>query len=76
MEIKGVDKIAKASQSIVQKDMGTWLGVWYDFKTHTLYTTEEQSKLDDKSHAYVIGKMIRPNTEAEVMQMMKRWMHW
>lgn len=75
MEIKRVPEMVEASKAIVQTNMNTWVGVWYDYKTHSLYTTAEKCKLEDSAHAYAVGQMIRPNTEKEVREMVSRWAH-
>jgi len=75
MEINRTAEMAEASKAINQRNMNTWVGVWYDYKTHSLYTTAERNLLEDKNHAYAIGQMIRPNTEAEVRSMVRRWMY-
>ena len=73
MKINGAEAIAKASQAIKP---GETLGVWFDFKTHMLITTEERTSLEDKSHTYAIGQIVKPMTPERVMKMMHEWMHW
>ena len=75
MEIKRITEMAEASKAIEQKNMSTWVGVWYDYKTHSLYTAAEKTMLEDDTHAYAVGQMTRPNTEPEVTQMVRRWMY-
>ena len=75
MTINRVPEMAEASKVAEPKNMNTWVGVWYDYKTHSLYTTAEKVLLDDDSHAYAVGEMFKPNTESEITQMVRRWMN-
>lgn len=74
MTINRVKEIAEASKTIVQRDMCTWVEVWYDCKTHSLYTAQELKRKKKSPSVYMVGQMIRPNTEADVEQMVRRWM--
>ena len=75
MNVNRVEEMVEASKAIDPRDMSTWVGVWYDFKTNNLLTTSEKAERGDATHAYVVGQMIRPNTEAEVRDMVRRWMY-
>ena len=75
MIINRVEEIAEASKTIVQKDLCTWVEVWYDCKTHSLYTAQEMKKKKKSHSVYMVGQLIRQNTAEEIKQMVQRWMY-
>lgn len=74
MEIYGAEKVAKESQSIVQSNYRTWINIYYDYNTDTVMTERDyEENLEDKSRAYGVTQLIRPNTAEEIIKAVKRW---
>lgn len=74
MEIYGAEKVAKESQGIVQSNYRTWINIYYDYNTDTVMTERDyEENLEDKSRAYGVTQLIRPNTEEEITKAVKRW---
>ena len=77
MEIFGAERVAKASQGIVQSNWKTWISIYYDYNTDTVMTEADyEENLEDKSRAYGVTQLIRPNTAEEVIKAVKRWRHF
>lgn len=74
MQINGTQKVAKASQNIVQSRFATWMDIYFDYATNTVLTQGDYDRLADKSHAYGVTQLIRPNTAAEVEAAVRRWL--
>ena len=66
MKVKGADKVAKASERIVQRDRSTWVSVYYDCESKTVMTEAGYKRLKNKEWAWELTKLIRPCTAEEV----------
>ena len=74
MEIYGAERVAKESQNIVQSNYRTWINIYYDYNTDTVMTERDyEENLEDKSRAYGVTQLIRPNTAEEIIKAVKRW---
>lgn len=71
--MRGTETVAKASQSIIQSDRRTWVSIYYDYATDTVMTEAGYENLSDKSRAYNVTQLIRPNTAAEIEDAVKKW---
>lgn len=74
MKIRGADHVAKASQKIIPNKYTTWIDIYYDYSTGTVMTQTDYDKLADKSHAYGVTQLIRPNTADEIKDTVRRWL--
>lgn len=75
-KINGADKVAKTSQRIKQGDWGSWETIYYDMNTNTVMMFPDYMRLADKSRAYKVCKLIRPNTEEEVVEAVRQWLRF
>ena len=64
--MKGLKETAKKSKAIRQRDINSWLPIYYSFKTDTVYTSEGESR-------YFVTKLIRENTAEEIKETIERW---
>ena len=74
MTINGAAKVAGASERIRQRDYGTWENIYYDFKTETVMMAYDKIRLEDDSEVYKVCRLIRPNTEQEIIDTVKAWL--
>ena len=65
--MNGVDVVAKESQKIVQRDISSWITLYYDMQTDTVYTTKDKGRI-------FITRLIRPNTEEDIVNAVRREM--
>lgn len=70
--LNGVDKVAQASQNIVQKNRNTWLPIYYDIKNKTVLTEDDYKKLKDKTHIFKVTELIKPNTAEEIERVVNK----
>ena len=76
MEIFGAERVAEQSKKIIQTNYRTWVDIYYDYNTDTVMTEADYELLEDKSRAYGVTQLIRPNTAEEVIKAVKRWRHF
>lgn len=72
--IKGINEIANASKSIVQKNRSTWLDIYYDAKDNQVITKAQYELKDDKERCYFLTSLIRECSEKEVAVTVRRMM--
>lgn len=71
--MRGAETVAKASQDIIQSDQRTWIKIYYDYAADRVMTEDDYRSLHDKSSAYAVTELIRPNTEAEIADAVRKW---
>lgn len=71
MRFNGAESVAKASQSIDQRDTATWLTIYYDIFARTVLTAADLDKYPDASE---VTTLIRPNTADEITNAVRRWL--
>ncbi len=64
--MKGLKTVVKKSQHIEQTNWSSWLPIYYDFATDTV------SIRPTNNNCY-ITKLIRPNTEEDIIEAIERW---
>lgn len=64
--MKGLKETAKKSKAIRQRDISSWLPIYYNFKTDTVYTSEGEGR-------HFVTKLIRENTPEEIKETIERW---
>lgn len=64
--MKGLKEVSKKSQTIKQRDLESWLPIYYNFKTDTVYTSEGEGR-------HFVTKLIRENTPEEIAEAVERW---
>lgn len=70
--LNGVDKVAQASQNIVQNNRNTWLPIYYDIKNKTVLTEDDYKKLKDKKLIFKVTELIKPNTAEDIERAVNR----
>ena len=65
--MKGLKSVVKQSKKVVQRNMETWLPIYYSIKEDTVRTTE-------KPGYFLVTKLIRENSEAEIKEAINRFL--
>lgn len=65
-DMKGLKETAKKSKTIRQSNISSWLPIYYNFKTETVYTSEGEGR-------HFVTKLIRENTPEEIKEAIERW---
>lgn len=66
-EIKGLSDVARMSQKIEQTNKGTWLPIYFNFWEYEVTPFPERG-------GHLVTELIRPCTEEEIEEAVRRWM--
>lgn len=64
--MKGLKETAQKSKKIRQRNISSWLPIYFSFKTNTVYTEEGEGR-------YFVTKLIRENTPEEIKEAIENW---
>lgn len=64
--MKGIDAIVKKSQSIICEDRSTWIDLYYNFESDTVYTKAGKDR-------FKVTSLINPNTPDDIIEAVERW---